>query len=225
MSKLVLLRHGQSKWNHLNLFTGWIDIGLSNAGIEESIQAGKALADLNIDKIYTSALIRAQMTAFIAMEQRKSSKMACIQHEKDEHLSHWYESSTEQEDFLIPVHIAWQLNERMYGELQGKNKGAMVEKYGAETVRNWRRSYDIAPPGGESLAQVADRSIPFFKNTILPNLHRGLDVLICAHGNSLRSIVMHIEKLSKEQVLQLEISTGAPKIYECEQDTFRKILG
>ncbi len=223
MSKLILLRHGQSIWNKLNLFTGWIDIPLSKEGFEESVLAGKALSDQNVDVIYVSSLIRAQMTAFIVMAESNSSKIPYKKHEDSELLSSWYEQGVEANPFLIPVHVAWELNERMYGALQSKNKQQTVDEHGSDQVRLWRRSYDVPPPGGESLEQTAQRSIPFFKKTILPDLDKGLDVFICAHGNSLRSIVMEIENLSKDQVLQLEIPTGLPIIYEYARESFQKV--
>ena len=222
MAKLILLRHGQSEWNKLNLFTGWVDIPLSKEGIEESILAGKILSECNVDIIYVSSLIRSQMTALIVMAYSKFPKMPCMQHDKQEFLSSWYEKGCEEVPLLIPMYKAWELNERMYGSLQAKSKEKIMEEHGKEQVKLWRRSYDTCPPEGESLAQTAQRSIPFFENKIVSDLKKGLDVFVCAHGNSLRSIVMSIESLSKDQVLELEISTGVPIIYEYSQGLFKK---
>jgi len=223
MSKLILLRHGQSVWNKLNLFTGWVDIPLSQEGINEAVSAGKALSDQNVDVIYVSCLIRSHMTAFIAMAHSNSSKIPCRIHDEKEFLSSWYEQGAKGNPILIPVHEAWELNERMYGSLQAKNKQQTRDEYGAEQVHIWRRSYDVPPPNGESLEKTAQRSIPFFEEKIVADLEKGKDVFVCAHGNSLRSIVMDIEKLSKEQILNLEIATGVPIIYEFSKGDFQKV--
>jgi 2,3-bisphosphoglycerate-dependent phosphoglycerate mutase len=220
--KLILLRHGASLWNEKNIFTGWVDIPLSSKGIEESFQAGKKIAHIPVDVIYTSTLIRAQMTAMLAMSVHEGDKVPCIVHTEGK-LKEWAEIySEETKKACIPVHVAWQLNERMYGELQGMNKDEMRTKYGADQVHIWRRSFDVPPPEGESLEMTAARSIPYFQKTIIPMLHQGKNVLISAHGNSLRSIVMFLDKLSKEQVVNLEMATGAPMIYTFEAGHFHK---
>ena len=220
--KLILLRHGASLWNEKNIFTGWVDIPLSSKGIEESFQAGKKIAHIPVDVIYTSTLIRAQMTAMLAMSVHEGDKVPCIVHTEGK-LKEWAEIySEETKKSCIPVHAAWQLNERMYGELQGMNKDEMRKKYGADQVHIWRRSFDVPPPEGESLEETAARSIPYFQKTIIPVLHQGKNVLISAHGNSLRSIVMFLDKLSKEQVVNLEMATGAPMIYTFEAGHFHK---
>jgi 2,3-bisphosphoglycerate-dependent phosphoglycerate mutase len=220
MSKLILLRHGQSVWNKLNLFTGWVDIPLSKQGIEESVQAGKQMAEMNVDVIYTSELVRAQVTAFLAMAQHSSGKTPCVEHlGKDEH-SLFYQRGLRDPALLIPTYFAWELNERMYGDLQGKNKAQVMAEHGEAQVKLWRRSFRVAPPGGETLEDTAKRSIPFFTQRIIPHLKKGEDVFICAHGNSLRSIVMHIESLSEEEVLSLEIPTGSLRLYEYEDGSF-----
>lgn len=224
MSKLILLRHGQSEWNKQNLFTGWVDIPLSQKGIEEAISAGKVLSECNIDVIYVSCLIRSHMTAFISMAQSKLSKIPFIKHEeKEDPRSSWYEQGTSECDFLIPVYKAWELNERMYGFLQAKSKPEVMKEFGEAQFKLWRRSYDVPPPEGESLEQTAQRTLPFFKNKIELDLKNGKDVFVCAHGNSLRSIVMDIDGLSKEQVLELEISTGVPLVYEYVEGSFKKV--
>jgi 2,3-bisphosphoglycerate-dependent phosphoglycerate mutase len=220
MSKLILLRHGESVCNKLNVFTGWIDVPLSKEGIRESIEVGKALSNLNIDVIYVSSLVRSQTTAFLAMAENKTEKILCIEHQIEEPMGSWYQGSLPS---TIPVYIAWELNERMYGTLQGKNKQQTIEEHGAEQVKLWRRSYDVCPPGGESLEKTAARTIPFFEKRIVADLKKGLDVLVSAHGNSLRSIVMDIEKLSKEEVLHLEIGTGSFRIYDYRQGLFDRI--
>ena len=222
-AKLVMMRHGESEWNRQNLFTGWVDIPLSMKGVEESIEGGKKIAHIPIDLIFTSSLIRAQMTAMLAMINHSSGKIPCIQHPQEGKLEEWAQIYSESaKEACIPVFEAWELNERMYGRLQGMNKQEMREKFGNEQVQIWRRSFDQAPPDGESLAMTAERSIPYFEKRILPLLKEGKNVLISAHGNSLRSIVMFLDNLSKDQVVHLELSTGEPILYTFTGDTWRK---
>lgn len=216
-AKLVMMRHGLSAWNQNNRFTGWVDIPLSSDGIKEALKAGERIAEIDFDVIYVSTLMRASMTAMLAMSIHKSGKVPMMLHEEKK-LKEWgqvYDDGAMTE--CIPVISAWQLNERMYGELQGKNKDKMREEYGKEQVHIWRRSYDVPPPKGESLEMTAGRTIPYFEQEILPRLKKGENVLISAHGNSLRSIVMDLDHLSKEEVLALEIPTGVPIIYECDE--------
>lgn len=223
MAKLILLRHGQSVWNQLNLFTGWVDVPLSSEGIAESLKAGKRIAHLPIDVIFTSSLMRAQMTAMLAMTQHEGGKIPCIHHPREGNLEKWgHIYNPEAEATCIPVTLAWQLNERMYGKLQGLNKQETIEKYGEAQVKIWRRSFDVAPPEGESLLNTTERAIPYFKEKIIPLLKANKSVFIAAHGNSLRGIVMYIEKLSKEQVLHLEIATGDPILYDYQEGCFKK---
>lgn len=215
MGKLILLRHGQSVWNQRNLFTGWVDVPLSYQGIEEALAAGKGIAHIPIDLIFTSSLIRAHLTAFLAMSVHPQGKTPRIVHEADEFLSKWGKVySIQAEEECIPVFCAWQLNERMYGKLQGLNKQETIDQFGAEQVKVWRRSYDTPPPEGESLAMTAERTLPYFQEKIAPHLSLGKNVLISAHGNSLRSIVMHLERLTHAQVVELEIPTGVPFFYD-----------
>jgi 2,3-bisphosphoglycerate-dependent phosphoglycerate mutase len=215
MAKLIMMRHGQSYWNLLNIFTGWVDIPLSPNGIQEALRGGELIKDLPIDVIFMSSLVRAQMTAQLAMTLHSSKKIPVVIHQGEGKLQEWSEIySPEAQETTIPAYVAWQLNERMYGKLQGLNKQKTIEKYGAEQVKLWRRSYDIPPPEGESLKMTAERTIPYFQENILPRLKQGENVFICAHGNSLRAIVMFLDNLSKEEVLELEIATGVPLIYE-----------
>jgi 2,3-bisphosphoglycerate-dependent phosphoglycerate mutase len=226
MSRLIMVRHGESKWNKLNLFTGWVDIPLSEKGIQESLEAGKLIRDIPIDLIVTSTLIRAQMTAMLAMSQHKSGKVPVILHQGEGKLEEWgkifSEHTTEK---TIPVIRCWELNERMYGELQGLDKTETARQFGADQVKLWRRSYDVAPPGGESLAMTAERSIPYFQKIVIPLLKQGLNVFISAHGNSLRSIIMLLDKLTGEEVVKLEIGTGIPIIYHYSKEVFTKETG
>ncbi len=215
MAKLIMMRHGQSYWNLLNIFTGWVDIPLSPNGIQEALRGGELIKDLPIDIIFMSTLVRAQMTAQLAMTLHSSKKVPVVIHQGEGKLQEWSEIySPEAQEATIPAYVAWQLNERMYGKLQGLNKQKTIEKYGAEQVKLWRRSYDTPPPEGESLKMTAERTIPYFQENILPLLKQGKNVFVCAHGNSLRAIVMFLDNLSKEEVLELEIATGVPLIYE-----------
>lgn len=212
------MRHGQSEWNKRNLFTGWVDVPLSIEGIQESLKGGERIAHLPIDVIFVSSLVRAEMTAFLAMTQHRLGKVPCMEHPGEGKLEEWgqvYNPETASQ--LIPVYRAWQLNERMYGKLQGMNKQQTMDRYGPAQVKLWRRSYDAAPPEGESLAETAQRAIPFFVEEIQPFIEKGNHVFICAHGNSLRAIVMYLEGLTKDQVLELEIATGDPLVYGWEQ--------
>jgi 2,3-bisphosphoglycerate-dependent phosphoglycerate mutase len=214
MGKLILLRHGESVWNQKNVFTGWVDVPLSANGINEAINAGQKLADIEFDVIFTSVQVRAIETAMIALAQNKSTKTPGIIHTEGK-MAEWtgvYSDTMLQS--MIPVIRDWHLNERYYGELQGKNKAETAAVYGDEQVLQWRRSYDIAPPNGECLKDTAERTIPFFCENILTLVKDGKNILVSAHGNSLRSIVMFIENLSKEEVLKLEIPTGSPILYE-----------
>ena len=193
MARLILVRHGQSVWNAANRFTGWTDVDLSEKGVEEADEAGLQLADIRFDIVHTSDLIRAQRTAEIIMGRNRAS-------EDD-----------------VPTRYDRRLNERHYGALQGLNKAETAEKHGAEQVHVWRRSYDVAPPEGESLEMTAQRTIPYFIDEIVPDLEGGLNVLVSAHGNSLRSIVMHIEGISPEEIVSLEIPTGEPIHYTYDE--------
>jgi 2,3-bisphosphoglycerate-dependent phosphoglycerate mutase len=220
---LILLRHGASIWNEKNLFTGWVDIPLSSKGVEESMQAGKAITSFPIDMIFTSTLIRAQMTAMLAMISHPSGKIPCVLHPEGGILEEWaaiHDKKTAAE--IIPVREAWQLNERMYGELQGMNKDEMRQKFGAEQVHTWRRSFDAAPPGGESLKMTSERTLPYFQGEVLPFLDQGKHVLIVAHGNSLRSIAMMLENLSPKQVVELEFPTGAVWVYKWQHEKWSR---
>jgi 2,3-bisphosphoglycerate-dependent phosphoglycerate mutase len=222
MAKLILLRHGQSVWNKKNVFTGWVDVPLSEEGITEALNAGKLTANIEFDVVFTSVQIRAIETAMIALAGNKSEKTPVVVHDEGK-MSEWttiYSESMNQS--IIPVYRDWHLNERYYGELQGKNKAETAATYGDEQVRQWRRSYDIAPPNGECLKDTAERTIPFFKENILTKLQQGKNVLVSAHGNSLRSIVMFIENLTREEVLNLEIPTGVPILYEFENNELTK---
>lgn len=215
MTKLILMRHGASAWNDKNLFTGWVDVPLSKKGVQEALEGGKRIKDEPIDVIFTSTLIRAIMTAMLALNEHHSGKVPVIMHPGEGKLEAWSQIWGEQAKAeTIPTFRAWELNERMYGQLQGLNKDETRAKFGAEQVHIWRRSYDVAPPEGESLELTAQRTLPYFEKVIVPYLAHGKNVLIAAHGNSLRSIIMKLKGLTKEEVVALELATGVPLIYE-----------
>jgi 2,3-bisphosphoglycerate-dependent phosphoglycerate mutase len=191
MPTLALVRHGQSLWNLQNRFTGWVDVPLTELGREEARRAGQHLTGVPFDVAYTSALRRAQDTLTIIME------VAGID---------------------VPVIQDQALNERHYGDLQGLNKKRTAEKYGAEQVHIWRRSFSTPPPGGEALKDTCDRTLPFFERAILGDIRDGRNVLVVAHGNSNRSIVMQLDGLTEDEVLGLELATGVPLVYELTED-------
>lgn len=217
MGKLVLVRHGQSMWNKKNLFTGWVDVPLSNQGIEEAIDAGKKIASINFDRVFLSTLIRAQTTAMLALAQSNIEKTPVISHANDsQKMKDWTQYDSQAKDDELPVETHWQLNERFYGDLQGLDKEETRQKYGEEQVKIWRRSYDTPPPAGEALKNTAERTVPFFNEAVRPLLDEGQNILIVAHGNSLRSIIMVLDNLSEESVTGLEIATGVPRTYTWE---------
>ncbi|MEG0037004.1 MAG: 2,3-bisphosphoglycerate-dependent phosphoglycerate mutase [Victivallaceae bacterium] len=223
MPLLILLRHGKSVWNEKNLFTGWVDIPLSETGINEALKAGSVIRHLPVDIIYTSCLVRSLMTALLAMTSHESGKVPFLVHDED---SKAFEKSffdnPEEKKQLIPLIQNSSLNERMYGKLQGKNKAATEKEFGKEQVALWRRSFRTQPPEGESLFDTAQRAVPYFNDFIKKDLDNDKNVLIAAHGNSLRSLVMEIDRLSEEEVLSLEIPTGYPIIYKYENGNFSK---
>jgi len=222
MAKLILIRHGQSVWNLKNVFTGWVDVPLSSNGIDEATEAGKQLAHTGFDVVFTSAQVRAIETAMIVLAYNESGKTPVVVHSEGKMKDWTTIYSDEMNKNTIPVYRDWHLNERYYGELQGKNKAETARQYGDEQVHQWRRSYNVPPPNGECLKDTAERTIPFFKDNIIPFLEEGKNVLVSAHGNSLRSIVMYIDNLTKEEVLSLEIPTGKPLFYEYVNSTFEK---
>jgi 2,3-bisphosphoglycerate-dependent phosphoglycerate mutase len=197
MSNLILIRHGESQWNLENRFTGWVDVPLSAKGEQEAKAAGEKLKSYKFDKAFTSKLQRANKTLMYILEASGQTQ--------------------------IPISYDNALNERHYGALQGLNKAETAQKYGEEQVKIWRRSYDVPPPKektdlnpdgtSESLKDTAARTLPYWEKMIFPEIKNGKNIIVAAHGNSLRSIVMHLDNLTKEQVLELNIPTGAPLLY------------
>ena len=189
MPRLVLVRHGQSLWNLQNRFTGWVDVPLTAEGEAEARRAGERLRGQRFDVAYTSALTRAQETLRLILETSGID---------------------------VPVIRDAKLNERDYGDLAGLDKAETAERYGAEQVHTWRRSFDVAPPGGESLRDTAARTLPFFDRAVMGDLRHGRDVLVVAHGNSNRSIVMRLDDLGHEEVVTVELATGVPVLYDLD---------
>jgi 2,3-bisphosphoglycerate-dependent phosphoglycerate mutase len=224
MSQLILVRHGQSQWNLENRFTGWVDVPLSEKGIEEAISAGKQLQDVEFDTVYVSHMLRAIQTLHYILLESKSMRTPIIYHE-DQRIRDW-EHHTGNSQTELPIYQSVNLAERYYGDLQGLNKQKTREKYGNEQVHLWRRSYDVNPPGGESLKGTAERTIPYFKEFILKDLQEGKTVLVVAHGNSLRSITMFVENISEQEIPNVEIPTGIPiqYLYDTKMNIQKKVL-
>lgn len=191
---LVLVRHGQSEWNLKNLFTGWKDPGLTEQGVAEAHRAGQQLRDLKLefDIAFTSDLSRAQKTLGIILDELGQSGLETLQDQA--------------------------LNERDYGDLTGMNKDQARQEFGEEQVHIWRRSYDVPPPGGESLKMTAERVLPYYKQEILPRVMEGKRTLVSAHGNSLRSLIMELEDLTPEEILKRELGTGTPIVYRLDEN-------
>ncbi len=191
---LVLVRHGESEWNKLNRFTGWKDVGLTEEGMSEAHRAGTMLkeAGIRFDSAFTSTLKRAHNTLDIILEELGQPK--------------------------LPTVKAAALNERDYGQLVGIDKDEARKRWGSEQVHLWQRSYDIAPPGGESLKDTALRVVPFYERWILPELQKGKSVIVVAHGNSLRSLIMELDGLTPDEVMQVELGTGMPLVYKFNED-------
>ena len=185
--ELIIIRHGQSTYNLANLFTGNVDSPLSPLGKEEAQVAGEKIKHFTFDIAFTSMLVRAEETLKIVLEEMKQTS--------------------------IPIIKDAALNERMYGDLQGLNKSETIAKYGAEQVQIWRRSYAVRPPGGESLEDTYNRTVPYYKSVIEPKLKAGKNILIVAHGNSLRALMMHLENISKEAIVDVDLPTGIPRLY------------
>jgi 2,3-bisphosphoglycerate-dependent phosphoglycerate mutase len=191
---LILVRHGESEWNRRNMFTGWQDVELSEEGVAEAHRAGTMLkaAGARLDLAFTSTLKRAQNTLKIILSELNQETLPTV-----------YDAA---------------LNERHYGDLVGLNKDEAKKRWGEEQVHLWQRSYDVAPPGGESLKDTAARILPFFAKRIAPELHKGQSVILVGHGNSLRALVMQLDRLSPEQVIELSIATGVPLVYRLRAD-------
>ena len=216
MATLVMVRHGQSQWNLENRFTGWVDVPLSSNGINEAVSAGQKLKDIRFLSIFVSHMLRAIQTLHYILLESSDERTPIFYHE-DPRISEWEKHIGDAANEL-PVYQFVDLAERYYGNLQGLNKDETRKKYGKEQVHLWRRSYDIKPPDGESLKNTAERTAPCYKKFIMPYLKDNNSVLVVAHGNSLRSIVMFIEQISEKDIPHVEIPTGIPLVYEFDDD-------
>ena len=217
MAKLVIVRHGQSVWNKENRFEGCVDIGLTDEGVEEAINAGQFLKDYKFDSIYISHMIRSIHSLQLILQQSTDTRTPIIYHDDDgqirEREHHKGDPATELNIFQSKA-----IAERYYGDLQGLNIHETAEKFGEEQVHIWRRSFDVKPPNGESLKDILERVLPYWEKTIKKDLENGKTVLIVAHENSLRAIVKYLEKISDQDIPNYEIPTGVPTEYELDSE-------
>lgn len=226
MAKLILVRHGQSTWNAENRFTGWVDVPLTKQGRREAMEAAQKFSGYRIDVAFTSLLVRAIETTAICLTECEGvcgGRSPVFKHDGDDPNWHGWDKYDGDKSREVPIFLSQALDERYYGDLQGLNKAEMAEKYGTETVHLWRRSFDVRPPGGESLEDTANRALPYFQSRILAHLKHGDNVLVAAHGNSLRSIMMGLDNLSEEEVPKLELNTGIPIVYDLNEEG--KVVG
>ena len=210
MSFLVLVRHGESRWNIDNRFTGWVDVPLSEVGISEALICAKMVEGLELDVAFTSKLERAQETLLLILARQDYTGIFLHESKKRKKWSlhpHRFEAHE------IPIYSSDRLNERYYGKLQGMDKGQARKRFGEDQVFKWRRSWDIAPPSGESLQDTYRRTIPYFKNAVMPQVRRGKNVIVSAHGNSLRAIIKYLDRISDADIPNLELPTGKPILY------------
>jgi 2,3-bisphosphoglycerate-dependent phosphoglycerate mutase len=221
MGKLVLIRHGESLWNGRNLFTGWVDVPLTQSGIVEASRASHLINDISFDVVYTSALIRSLQTAFIVLLADPKHRAPYLVHTSDFFHCRWYNRFCAAEHKnMIPVYRCWQLNERYYGDLQGLSKAKIADVFSVDKVVSWRKGYTERPPKGESLKDTSKRVLPFFNKVIMKQLEEGKNILISAHSNTLRSIVMKLEQMDEAQVVGLEVDTASVVIYNYDDNGF-----
>lgn len=219
MAKLILIRHGQSLWNAENRFTGWVDVPLGKQGRAEATIAADKLETYRVRVCFTSLLIRAIETAIIILTEGEDlcdGRIPIIKHDVDDVDWHGWDKYTGDPAQELPIYLSSRLDERYYGALQGLNKAETAVKFGTEQVKLWRRSYAVAPPEGESLEDTDKRAVPFFRDRILKHLMDGDNVMIAAHGNSLRAIIKHLENLSDAAIINVELGTGIPIVYDID---------
>jgi 2,3-bisphosphoglycerate-dependent phosphoglycerate mutase len=217
MSYLILVRHGESRWNLANKFTGWVDVPLSRHGVEEAVNTARKLKGIKIDQAFVSHLERAHETLTIILSRQE---MTGIFLHHDERREKWYKARDLSEKNEILTHSTRLLNERYYGLLQGLNKNAVRKKYGEEKVLEWRRGYNVRPPGGESIEDVYRRAIPYFMENVMPLLRDGKNVIIVSHGNVMRTILKHIEDIPAGQLPYLDLPSAMPLIYRYSKRGF-----
>lgn len=221
---LVLVRHGESRWNNCNRFTGWVDVPLSEQGIQEAELCAKHCTKFSFNAVYTSALVRAQATATIILASQ--NRNGIFQHAEDPRYKRWIHDSNQCGGDDIPIFETHLLNERYYGVLQGMNKDDARQKYGLEKVESWRRGFKFRPPKGESLKDVFGRVFPYFETEIVPRVRRGETVLVSSHGNALRAIVKELEGISDIDIAYINFPTAQPIIYEIKgNDCFVRVSG
>jgi 2,3-bisphosphoglycerate-dependent phosphoglycerate mutase len=220
MSYLILVRHGESRWNLTNKFTGWVDVPLSENGIKEALIAAKQMKNFPIDIAFTSKLERAQETLLIILAYQNKTGIF-IHNGKDKNRFLFNSKSFSKNE--IPIYSDNSLNERHYGDLQGMNKDVARKKFGKDQVFIWRRSFDVTPPKGESLKKVINRSVPYFNKKILPELKKRKNIIVSAHGNSLRGLIKYIENISDNDIPNLELPTGKPIVYNYSKGKFKKM--
>ncbi len=222
MSDLILVRHGESRWNLANRFTGWADVPLSKHGIKEALATSKKLKNVTIHQAFTSSLERAHETLTIILSQQKLTGLFL---HLDQKKQEWYSCRNCPGRTDIFAHTTSLLNERYYGVLQGMDKKNARKQFGREQVFEWRRSYTAKPPGGESLHDVYDRAVPFFIKRVIPLLKNKRNVLICSHGNTLRAILKYIERIDIQQVPHINLPFAEPVIYTYKNDAFSRKTG
>lgn len=223
MSHLVLVRHGESRWNAGNKFTGWVDVPLSANGIDEARSCAEKCKKYDFDVAFTSRLERAHSTLLIILSLQ--DRTGIFQHKHDSRHYRWTCDSNRCMPDDLPIYESEMLNERYYGRLQGMNKHDAERKYGKERVLHWRRGYETRPPGGESLKETFERTLPYFNKTVLPKLKDGENVLIVGHGNTLRAIVKSLEKISDRDIAFLDLPEGEPLVYSYARAKFKRIKG
>lgn len=223
MSNLVLVRHGESRWNLCNRFTGWIDVPLSENGIREAQACAQHCKAFDFSAAFTSKLARAHLTLFIILASQ--NRTGVIQHEHDAKYYRWIKRSNNCGEGDLPVYESSALNERYYGALQGLDKNAAEKKYGKEKVFAWRRDYRARPPGGETLHETFERVWPYVRRHVLPRLKRGEDILFVGHGNTMRSIIRHLDKLPEDEAPFLDLPHGIPIVYRFTRGTWKHVSG
>lgn len=224
MGTLILVRHGESRWNKCNRFTGWIDVPLSRNGMQEAERCAVHCKAFDFSAAFTSKLERAHGTLFITLS--KQNRTGVVQHEHDVKYYRWVRHSNACGDGEIPVFESTSLNERYYGSLQGMDKKHAEKRYGAGDVLAWRRSYHARPPGGgESLEDTFNRTLPYFQKHILPRVRRGEQVLLVAHGNTLRAVIKHLEKISDGDVAYLDLPQARPLVYKYSKGAWKRTAG
>ncbi len=220
---LILVRHGESRLNELNIFTGWIDVPLNKKGIDEAHQVADHCRQFDYDAVFTSHLERAHETLLVMSSYQK--KIGVFQHESDPMYSHLKKAPASFIRETIPIFTSRNLNERFYGDLQGLDKNAAARIFGAKKVLRWRRGFKDRPPKGESLQDVYQRVVPYFEKYIHPRVQRGETILVVAHGNTLRAVIKFLEHIADDQVPFVDLPTGQPLIYSCVKDQFTRVEG